>query len=481
MDKFGRSLLLGLVIMFSPDIVLGGNNRTRTTTLIAVRDMAHAPRNLALRNNDGDAKTKAAQQVALQASITRGKGWGAFDVEDFKRADDGAPNWLSNSIFEVELREESGKYEVLAGSHRLEALENAAKENKAWLEFEVPCYVVTCSNDAERDAIIIKNNNDGPEAGTVIKMSPVTRFATAYAMMPRCDYICTLTQKGDEVKASFVSGTPQGWSSDEYQRETGIGGSSHVPFSALTRLGKHFEIPVEMFNANRLRVKSQITAALLTKTTKKGEGSSVVSEYGKGFEIRYKEARAGAKRSMDAETIKEQFKGEFLDILNIGADTEGNIMPDAEGHDGSTALGQTAPLTEEEKKTKKAQDEASSKEQTQQAQRAIANAQPYAFARYAVANAFGLPDAPTIDANIGNALDLLFSVNADAFKVGTIALAEYKRNPTNAKAATVAAAAIVAALESLPGVSDVEIETIAQAASGKPNTPKKAKGKGNKH
>ncbi len=496
--QFGMAIGLTMLIMSSPDIVSEGTAKAPQRILngvkitnIKVRDMKHAERNLKLRELDGGetaAQRKTAlekQQTTLRNSITRDKGWEAYTVESFKAEDDTRPNWLLGSIFKVEMtKNDKGevKYEVLAGSHRLECLENACKVNAAWLDFEVPCVIVNPNGqtltDKQRNSVIIRDNGDGPEEGTVVKMSPITRFGIAYDEMPRCDYVCTTDGKAiddyPDGKPVFVDGTPRGWTSSEYQRETSIGGSNHVPFSALTRLGRHFDVPVEYFNAARLRVKSQTTAAILTKTTPKGKGSSAVSELGKGFEVLYMEARATCSRSMESDEVFQDFRKQFLELMDINFDVAGNVMPDDAQHDGETAMGNTPRKTKEEREADAVEAKKAEEEQQKKNQRKIANSAKYAYAKNAIGNAFDLPDYPKVDTNIGNALDLLFSVAPATLAPATIVLAEYAAAPSDNSKALAAVSALIDALYTIPGVHEVSMK--AEAAHAEPNTPKGKKG-----
>lgn len=472
--KFG--IAIGLLMA---DMVLGGGNTNSDRRSIKVRDLLHSAQNLKLRDIDADKNALAEQRAALTASITRGRGIGNIDPQG--KGENG-PNWRPDSIFTVEpatpenvsdaKKYRDGAYAVLAGSHRLEFLEEAASIDPRWLDFEVPCIVEPAGlTDDQRDLIIIKNNDDGPEEKTVIKMKPVTRFQRSYKLMPRCDYICEMVGKGEERTAAFVKGTPDGWSSGNYQRVTGIGGSNHVPFSSMTRLGRHFDIPVEVFNETRLRVKSQVTAALLTKETPIGKGSAAVNGLGKGLETRYKEARAQAARQK-GEEVKALFKAEFMALMDI-ANKDGEIIGD--GGKGDNALGNTADKTPEERKADKEAKAAEEREAANRGVEATANGQKYAFQRWSVGNAYALKGFEAISPNLGNAMDLMFHANPNIFDDAALVLGAYKANPTNAETANAAALAIAKALKTL---ATPEPEQVAQAARGEKNTAKHNKHKG---
>lgn len=386
---------------------------------LKVSQLGHSKANMEEREQDGTVDQHKAQVAAFNRDILKGK-----DAADVNPLDPHQINWRPDSVFTVEKRVSDGDvrnapYSVLNGRNRLDWLLGCAAKNPAFHDFEITCEVVEPRSEAERRAYIAKGNADAPDNATVIKPSNVKRFAAWYPLAPKPDYLFTKDPTGAlrPVEHSAV-----GWTSLEYQNETGIGGSLHVPFSALTRLGRHFGIDVSVFNAARLRIKPQLSVAYLVKKTAAGNDNKVTKHLPEGIEPRYIAARANADSQVKLDEVEALFKAEFLAMLDA---------TDA-ASTGEKALGNEPEKTVAEKKADEVKSVAQMKEEQERGQRLLASKQIYAFERDTLARFFKLPEAQDIAPTIGNALDVLSKISPVKLESATVALATWKESPTSA-------------------------------------------------
>lgn len=423
---------------------------------IKVKDMGHSTVNLNEREADSiDPKTKLdngatqRQMSAFTRDILKGK-----ELKEVNPAERSMINWILSSVFIVEPRPSADThdkpYSVLSGSHRLTWLErnvqilremakaakalaatskgSAVTEHEAeaadytakadaWENFEISCAIVHPDDDDERRAIVAQGNADAPPSDTQVKQADESKFAAFYMRAPKAEYLYQIDPtKSDTVRK--VKGSEAGWSSPVYQAETKMGGNTRVTYSALTRLGRHFDIPLSFF-VGRLKIKPEVTPSLLVKETPSGEGSDRVKHLGEGLETRYIKARAeafGDKAKL--EEIRETFKAECLELM------------DASG-DGTKALGNEPPRTKAERDADKiAKEREAEVAEKEEIVKTVNSRATYNFEKEACARV--LHGAPAISAVIGNAMDLLSIVPESKYTSECLeALAAFKVAPND--------------------------------------------------
>ncbi len=486
--------------------------------LIKVRDLKHSPLNVAIRDKDTpqvkdkDGKLNpnpalAAQQKEFTADILRG-----MDLLHTPGTIDGQRNpalgWLVNSTFIVELV--NGKYEALSGRHRLDWLvgnvdqilhaAKAAKEEsevkrlkalaETWLDFPVLCDVRTPKDDDDRREIVAEGNPDDNRKSRIEQSVP-SKFEAFYRKFPTPSFLCHWT-KEKEPTADFD--TPQNgtWTNATFQSVTGIRGNSHTTMFALMALGKHFDLPVSFFlRGNRLKIKPQVTQAILIKTTPEGEGSAVVKEFGLGFVTRYKQARASCAGSATESLagallrVKDEYKREFIEKIMDGDERELDADYVTDEKEGLTALG-NVPEKDDAQKEADAKAKAAEKQEASDALAAKSAAnQPFKFAQDAVGRALNVPNTPQIAAHVGTLFDLLLNLSASRFEACAKSLAMWKEAQVKSlpSADTLAETALAEVADVLTAYTldfptrESEVVPKAEAASATANTPKAKKHK----
>lgn len=469
---------------------------------IKIRDMQHSKLNVLVRDKDTppivkDGKSYPNPALVKQAQELRRDILRGADILKTPGTIDGKNNpnlgWLPGSVFIVELV--GAIYEVLSGRHRLDLLLSFIAEIEAamktvttpeevtrlqalaesWRDFGVMCDVRVPKDDAERLAIIAEGNSDDPSKSSKIPQSYPSRFLAMFPRVPRPAFVY-VTTKGQDAhgrpKIEAANKDSEGWSNGEFQSRTGIRGNFHTTYYALATLGKHFDLSADFFaEGNRLKIKPQITQALLLKSSPVGTGSDVVNSLGFGFVERYCHARAACKGtdkeplSAALERVRQEYKTEFVQTL----------MDEAGG--GIEALGNAPEKSEDDLKAEKAEKEKEKEAANVQKATLAAASQPYQFARDAMARALNVPNAPEIAPQVGNAFDLLLMLSPERTQSAAEALAAWKTTPSDTTALA-AMVALVKALESVEGVTDAMIaadakETVqVEAAHAKPNTAK---------
>ncbi len=430
-----------------------------------------------------------------------------------------ALGWQAGSTFIVEPAQDGSEfYETLSGRHRLDLIKNwifeirdAAKRTKdavesqrlttlaeSWEAFQILCDVRHPKDDIERRGIIAEGNPDENKKAKIPQEYP-SRFEGLYYRVPAGSFNCHWT-KGAEPKAEFDDGG-EGWSNGKFQAETGIRGNFHTTYHCLAILGRHFDIPVEFFmRGNRLRIKQQVTQAILKKETPLGEPktNAVTNVFGEGFIVRYKEARASARGTEKGtlaqalSQIKDTFKEEFVTSIMDGTmdELEANYKPN--GNEGVEALGNSPEKSETEKKAEADAKEAERKEETDAATERTAATQTHRFEGEALMRALGHPNAPKIAPHIGAMFDLFLTLDASRFESCAKSLAAWKE--ANAKSKPEAGELAEIAFEEVADVitaTAIEMdakrtvapasETVApemkEAAHATPNTAKSKKAK----
>lgn len=464
--------------------------------MIKVKDMGHSTVNLKEREADSkdpksglDNGQTQKQMAAFTRDILLGTPLAAFDPTT-------RGGWRLDSVFIVEPRPANDPhdktYSVLSGSHRLSWLEGNVKTLRAlaiaekalvassagqavtahenasiaanakadqWESFEVSCSIVHPADDDERRAIVAQGNADEPASDTKVKQADESKFPAFYGRAPKAEYMFQFDPlKTDVIRK--VKGSESGWSSTEYQVKTGIGGNARVTYAALTRLGRHFDIPLSFFTG-RLKIKPEVTPSLLVKETPLDKGSDRVKHLGYGLELRYITERAKAfGDNAKMEQVKADFKAEFLALMD-------------ESGDGSKALGNEPERTKEERDADKAKKaEVVEQAETAATSNLLTSRATYNFEKDVIARTTNA-SAPKLDACVGNAMDLLYIVSPSKYENEVnAAIAAFKERPTDETSIHAAIRALIVMLESTLPQTSIEHEEI--AASSKHNT-KKAK------
>lgn len=486
---------------------------------IQICQMKHSDLNVKIRDKDtppvkdkeGNLRPNPALAVQAQEftnDILRGQ-----DILHTPGMVDGQRNpalgWLPSSAFIVEPAQDGtpDRYEVLSGRHRLDwilgviaVILDAAKKAKeqgevdrlnaladTWKAFEIPCDIRHPKNDAERREIIAEGNPDDNKKARIVQSYP-SRFAAFYPKFPTPSFLCHWS-KGKEPVAEFDTKDNGAWSNASFQSITGIRGNFHTTYYALMCLGKHFEIPVEFFErGNRLKIRQQVTQAILLKTSPLGEPktNAVTNIYDYGFIVRYKEGRANCKgtatESLAAALmrVKDEFKQEFVEDIMDGdlRELESDYVTDEQ--EGQNALGNAPEKTEAEKKAENDAKEAERQEEADAAAERTASNQPFKFAQDAVGRALNAPNAPTIAPHLGTLFDLFLTLDAKRFEPAAKSLAAWKKAHAESKAnasdlAEVAFQEVADIVTATAIEMDAEpvAEPVAEAASATANTPRK--------
>ncbi len=492
------------------------------TTFLPVDKLVHSPLNVAIRDRDTQPVTNKKgetvpnpklqiQAQELTLDILRGMDLlhtpGTVNV-DGKTVNNPALGWNAGSTFIVEpSRDGSDTFETLSGRHRLDLIKgwiftilDTAKKTKdaveaqrlnalaeTWKAFQIACDIRHPKDDTERREIIAEGNPDDNKKARIEQSYP-SRFEGFYHRVPVPTFNCHWT-KGKKPTAEFDNESAEGWTNGKFQAITGIRGNFHTTYHCLAILGRHFNLPVEFFmRGNRLKIKQQVTQALLKKETPLHEpkGNEVTNGYGEGFIVRYKEARASCAGST-TETLaqalsrtKDEYLAEFVTEIMDGslAELEPDYLPT--GKEGERALGNTPEKSEADKKAESDAKEAERVEETNAATERLGAVQPYLFAQHAVLRAHNAPNAPQIAPHIGTMFDLFLTLDAKRFEPCAKALAAWKDAASKSKpeASNLAEVAYSEVADVITATAiEMDAKPLKEAAHATPNT---AKGKKHK-
>lgn len=501
---------------------------------IKIRNLVHSDLNVKIRDKDtppvkdkeGNMKPNPALAIQAQeftADILRGMDILQTPGTLANGERNPALGWLPGSSFIVEPAQDGTPdiFEILSGRHRadwifgvifviLDAAKKAKEESEVkrltdlaetWKNFPVLCDVRHPADDDERREIIAEGNPDDNKKAKIVQSYP-SRFAAFYRRFPTPSFLCHWS-KGKEAVAEFDNGQQPAWTNATFQSVTGIRGNFHTTYYALMCLGKHFEIPVEFFErGNRLKIKQQVTQAILLKSSPLGEPktNAVTNVFGYGFILRYKVARADCKgtatESLAAalSRVKETYKEEFVTEVMDGNLNELESDYQANGSEGERALGNAPEKSEAEKEADAKEKEAERQQEADDAAAKVASNQPFKFAQDAVARALSAPNAPKIESHIGTIFDLFLTLDAKRFEACSKSLASWKEADAKSKAnapdlAEIAFSEVADVITALaigmnaaktveaPAPAAIVESEHKEAAHATANTPKEKKGK----